>query len=97
MFRVWDSLLAEGSKVLFRVALAVLMQSEAALLDKADVGELCHEIQRCGKRFYDADSLLKVSPCGSLRFLTARRRRPSTSAASPRRGFKSSATCTCRR
>ncbi len=38
--RVWDALFNEGSKILYRVALALLKQHEALLLSKDNAGGL---------------------------------------------------------
>ena len=58
--RVWDALLNEGPKVLFRVALALLKTSEAVLLKQDNVGLLLREIRQAVTHTHDRDKLMKV-------------------------------------
>ncbi|KAL3133657.1 hypothetical protein ABBQ32_008168 [Trebouxia sp. C0010 RCD-2024] len=59
--RVWDALLNEGPKVLFRVALALLKTSEAVLLKQDNVGLLLREIRQAVTHTHDRDKLMKVA------------------------------------
>lgn len=59
--RVWDALLNEGPKVLFRVALALLKTSEAVLLKQDNVGLLLREIRQAVTHTHDRDKLMKVT------------------------------------
>jgi hypothetical protein len=46
VLRVWDCMFSEGSKVLFRVSLAILHMAEKNLLAAYDMGALMEEIKR---------------------------------------------------
>lgn len=59
--RVWDALLKEGPKVLFRVALALLKANEATLLQQDNVGLLLREIRQAVTHMHDRDKLMKVA------------------------------------
>lgn len=58
--RVWDALLQEGPKVLFRVALAILKTNEAVLLKQDNVGLLLRELRHAVQHLHDRDKLMKV-------------------------------------
>lgn len=58
--RVWDALLKEGPKVLFRVALALLKANEATLLQQDNVGLLLREIRQAVTHMHDRDKLMKA-------------------------------------
>lgn len=58
--RVWDALLNEGPKVLFRVALALLKTTEAVLLKQDNVGLLLREVRQAVTHTHDRDKLMKV-------------------------------------
>lgn len=58
--RIWDALLHEGPKVLFRVALAILKTNEAALLRQDNVGLLLRELRHAVQHLHDRDKLMKV-------------------------------------
>ena len=45
VLRVWDCLFAEGSKVLFRVALALLKLNESRLLSRTEFADLAEELK----------------------------------------------------
>lgn len=62
--RVWDCFLYEGSKVLFRVALAFLKLHEEQVRQCAGAGELLMFLNLESKRFYESDRLIKA--CGSF-------------------------------
>ena len=59
--RVWDALLNEGPKVLFRVALALLKTNEPMLLKQDNVGLLLREIRQAVTHMHDRDKLMKAS------------------------------------
>lgn len=58
--RVWDALLQEGPKVLFRVALALLKANEATLLQQDNVGLLLRETRQAVTHMHDRDKLMKA-------------------------------------
>ena len=60
--RVWDALLNEGPKVLFRIALAVLKTNESTLLQQDNVGLLLREVRQAVTHLHDRDKLMKASP-----------------------------------
>jgi len=62
--RVWDCFLVEGSKILFRIALAFLKIHDEQVKRCADSGELMTFLTVECKRFYDADRLIKA--CASF-------------------------------
>ncbi len=57
---MWDALLHEGPKVLFRVALALLKLHEPALLAQDNPGELLTAARRVAAEAYDRDGLMLV-------------------------------------
>ncbi|KAL4457817.1 hypothetical protein ABPG75_012682 [Micractinium tetrahymenae] len=59
--RVWDALLNEGPKVLFRVALALLKLHEPLLLAQDNEGELLRATRRLAAKAFDRDALMKVA------------------------------------
>eukprot|EP01102_Stenamoeba_stenopodia_P017270 TRINITY_DN6163_c0_g1_i1.p1 TRINITY_DN6163_c0_g1~~TRINITY_DN6163_c0_g1_i1.p1 ORF type:complete len:947 (-),score=304.27 TRINITY_DN6163_c0_g1_i1:204-3044(-) len=60
--RVWDAFFMEGSKVLFRVALALLKLKQQKILATPDDGiSILKEIKEAGLTLHDADSLLKLA------------------------------------
>lgn len=60
VMRCWDSLFLEGTKVLFRLGLAVLHRNEAKLLQMNDAHEFCVALQSVGALMIDCDALMKV-------------------------------------
>eukprot|EP00026_Physarum_polycephalum_P006769 Phypoly_transcript_06821.p1 GENE.Phypoly_transcript_06821~~Phypoly_transcript_06821.p1 ORF type:complete len:484 (+),score=108.64 Phypoly_transcript_06821:152-1603(+) len=62
--RVWDCFLFEGSKILFRVALAYLKLHEEQLKQCTDSGDVMTFLSSECKMFYDADRLIKA--CASF-------------------------------
>ena len=56
--RVWDVLFSEGSKVLFRVALALFKLFEHSLLEIKDPLELFQAIQNLPKKAIDCHNLM---------------------------------------
>lgn len=56
--RVWDCVFSEGSKIFFRVALALLHQQAPALLQTNDMGNIMRILQGACQQAHDADLLL---------------------------------------
>ncbi|EFN58503.1 hypothetical protein CHLNCDRAFT_56888 [Chlorella variabilis] len=65
--RVWDALLHEGTKVLFRVALALLKLHEGALLAQDNPGELLRAARRVAAEAFDRDALMQARRAGADR------------------------------
>ena len=61
--RVWDMFFCEGSKVLFRIAAALLKKNETALVAAAlrDSTELFIEMKNIGRNELDADALIAMA------------------------------------
>lgn len=59
--RVWDSLFLEGTKVLFRIALALLKMHEPALLITDNPGDLLRVVRKSVREEFDRDELMKVA------------------------------------
>lgn len=59
--RVWDSLLLEGPKVLFRVALALLKMNEPLLLIADNPGDLLRVARKSVSEEFDRDELMRVA------------------------------------
>ncbi|KAI8476393.1 MAG: rab-GTPase-TBC domain-containing protein [Monoraphidium minutum] len=62
--RVWDALLNEGPKVLFRVALALLTINEQQLLAFDNAGEMILHMRRAAAGLHDRDRLMAVATDG---------------------------------
>ena len=60
--RVWDALLNEGPKILFRVGLALMRIHEESLLAQDNPGTLLREMRRAAQAMHDREKLMKVSP-----------------------------------
>jgi hypothetical protein len=80
--RVWDALLLEGPKVLFRVALALLKMHEPALLAADNPGDLLRAARGAAAGEHDRDELLHVAfdgvgalPMGRIRAARDRNQR----------------------
>jgi hypothetical protein len=58
--RVWDALLSEGTKILYRVALALLKTHEDALMAQDNAGYMQREMKLASARMHDRDALMKV-------------------------------------
>ncbi len=58
--RVWDALLSEGAKVLFRVALALLRGAEPGLAAQDNAGDAARVAKAAAAAAYDRDALLKA-------------------------------------
>eukprot|EP01134_Creolimax_fragrantissima_P006793 CFRG6793T1 len=61
VLRIWDSFLAEGVKVLFRVCIAIFQMNEAGLLKMKDRDVLFRKIKDLPTQLNDADNLMKVA------------------------------------
>ena len=62
--RVWDTLLHEGSKVLFRFALAFLKYHEANLLSLTDMMSINQYLRVFGEKTYDLKHLCNIAFSG---------------------------------
>jgi hypothetical protein len=58
--RVWDSLLCEGPKILYRLSLALLKTNEAALLQIQDAGSILRHLRAANASIHDRDALMTV-------------------------------------
>ena len=58
--RVWDALLSEGTKILYRVALALLKTHEDVLIAQDNAGYVQREMKRASAGMHDRDALMKV-------------------------------------
>lgn len=67
--RVWDALLNEGTKILYRVALALLKTHEDALMAQDNAGYMQREMKLASARMHDRDALMKVRTGCSKRHL----------------------------
>ncbi|WIA29030.1 hypothetical protein OEZ86_011544 [Tetradesmus obliquus] len=59
--RMWDALFNEGSKVLYRTALALLKSSEPALLACDNAGELLMAVRQHASTMHDRDRLMETA------------------------------------
>ena len=59
--RIWDALLYEGSKIIFRVSLAVFITHQAEILKTHDRQELFDLIRGIPMRLYDSTALFKAA------------------------------------
>lgn len=59
--RIWDMLFNEGSKVLFRIGIAMLRMREKEILAVRDAGELVVFLNNIGKDIVDADALISCA------------------------------------
>lgn len=57
--RIWDALLLENYKILYRIGLHILSVLEPKLLKATNDGEVMHAVQRSTVYFYDCRKLLK--------------------------------------
>jgi TBC1 domain family member 2B len=62
LLRLWDCFLLEGSKVLFRFALALLIIHRESILARTDTISIIKQIKESTKNLIDIDSLFKVLP-----------------------------------
>eukprot|EP00475_Leptophrys_vorax_P037331 TRINITY_DN6418_c0_g1_i3.p1 TRINITY_DN6418_c0_g1~~TRINITY_DN6418_c0_g1_i3.p1 ORF type:complete len:258 (-),score=55.69 TRINITY_DN6418_c0_g1_i3:143-916(-) len=69
VLRVWDALFLEGSKILFRVSLALFQMYGDEILKCEDSGEVYAILGKMGSDCYDCDELLTISfkKLGNLR------------------------------
>ena len=58
--RCWDALLSEGTKIVFRLALALLKAHEELLLAQDNAGEVLRGIKLAAAAMHDRESLMKV-------------------------------------
>jgi hypothetical protein len=59
--RIWDIFLNEGSKVLFRVSIALLKKYEKEILKIDDIVELSKFFKSLEENFFDIDGLLSIA------------------------------------
>lgn len=59
--RVWDMFLNEGSKVLFRISIALFKMSEKSLLSTTDPGDLFKILRSIGPEIADPDVLIATA------------------------------------
>ena len=59
--RMWDALLSEGTKILYRVALALLKTHEDRLMAQDNAGYVQREMKHCSAGMHDRDALMKVT------------------------------------
>lgn len=59
--RVWDSLLCEGPKVLYRVALALLKTNEEPLMQLRDAGSILRHLKAANATIHDRDALMTLA------------------------------------
>ena len=60
VMRCWDALLSEGTKIVFRVSLALLKAHEGLLLDKDNAGYVLRQMKLAAAATHDRDGLMKV-------------------------------------
>jgi len=65
-YRIWDSFMYEGAKVLFRFALGILRMNEEQILQRTGTGPLFQFLRNMTSRLYNVNELAKVR-CDSLR------------------------------
>ena len=58
--RVWDSLLEEGAKILYRISVALLKLCEPDLLQCDNPGDIVNKLRQATHKVYDRDMLMKV-------------------------------------
>ncbi|KIY99590.1 TBC1 domain family member 2A [Monoraphidium neglectum] len=75
--RVWDALMNEGPKVLFRVALALLSLNEERLLAFDNAGEMIIHMRQAAAAMHDRDRLMEVAGQSSKEVEAALRDRQS--------------------
>jgi hypothetical protein len=61
VFRVWDVFFNEGSKTLFRIAMAMLKRSESVLLKCDDPGQFFLAVKNIGKDIVNPDELIGLA------------------------------------
>jgi hypothetical protein len=65
-------LLAEGTKILYRVSLALLKLYESDLLGIDNAGDLINHLRQCTQKIHDRDRLMKVDSCASVPIVAPR-------------------------
>lgn len=63
LLRIWDCFLLEGSKVLFRFALSILMIHRETILTRTDTISMMKQIKDSTKNLIDVETLFKVLIC----------------------------------
>ena len=58
--RCWDALLCEGTKILFRIALALMKAHEEQLLGQDNAGYVLRQMRLAAASTHDRDALMKV-------------------------------------
>lgn len=69
MVRIWDTFLYEGSKVLFRYAIAIFYYNQEALLSESNSIVIFNRLRSMCKEATDVRRLTEVSPSSSLPLL----------------------------
>lgn len=59
--RVWDSLLCEGPKILYRVALALLKTNEEPIMKLNDAGNVLRHLRAANATIHDRDALMTLA------------------------------------
>ena len=60
VLRVWDTFFYEGSKILFRISLALFKHAESQVRNLSDPMDVFQVIQTCPRRFIDAGALMDL-------------------------------------
>jgi TBC1 domain family member 2B len=63
LLRIWDCFLLEGSKVLFRFAIAILMINRESILTRTDTISMMKHVKDSTKNLIDVEMLFKVNIC----------------------------------
>lgn len=68
VLRIWDCLFNEGSKILFRVALTLIKENQAFLLEASSVPDVCERFRQITKGNFvtECHSFMQVQGPGSL-------------------------------
>lgn len=61
VLRIWDIFFNEGSKVLFRIAIALFKIHESIIIETTDPGALFVKLRDLGKDVTDADALISIA------------------------------------
>ncbi|CAF3214029.1 unnamed protein product [Rotaria socialis] len=61
LLRIWDCFLLEGSKVLFRFALSILIINRESILTKSDTISMMKQIKDSTKNLIDVENLFKIA------------------------------------
>lgn len=65
MLRIWDCLFNEGSKIIFRVALTLIKQHQAFILEATSVADICEKFKEITKGSFvtECHTFMQVSGC----------------------------------